>query len=111
MKNKDYHEIPWVKESVDRTIEMLVSHDKVKQVAAQTMLVDEGKEVLLRVTITDSYLFQLVVASIFKEEGTLTIPGAELTVVDFDLDKFKPRKKIKEWLQEQLKSFEDEEYQ
>jgi len=111
MKNKDYHEIPWVKERVARVKGMLVSEDKRDQDAAKTMLVDEGKDVLLRVTVTDSFLFQLtVVASIFDEpdeEETLSIPGATLSVVDFDLDKFEPRKKIKQWLQEQLKNFDN----
>jgi|GEM_PF-5806714 len=110
MKNKDYHEIPWVKERVDRVKKMLVSKDEKEQKDAKIMFIKEGRELLLRVTVTDPYLFRLVTFSIFDEfdeEEILSIPGATLTVVDFDLDKFEPRKKIKQWLQEQLKSFED----
>jgi len=110
MKNKDYYEIPWVKERIGRVKQMLASEDDNLHRATQTMLVDVGRDVLLRVTVTDSFLFQLVMASIFDEpdeEETLSIPGATLSVVDFDLDKFEPRKKIKQWLYEQLKNFDN----
>jgi hypothetical protein len=108
MKNKDYYEIPWVKEYIDRVKKMQTGEDENLKKSANMFLFQPGKEFILRVSVTDPYLFQFVVASILEEDGTLDIPGARLLAIDYDIDKLTPEKKIKQWLEKQLKDFEDE---
>lgn len=113
MKRKvDYNELPQVKE-VRAKHEELLAKEKADGTAEQprsytkcskTLSFKEGRELWLRVKVTDSFLFREVVGSYVSDETTLAIPGADLLVIDWDMEH---RGTIVVWLQDQLRELNE----
>jgi hypothetical protein len=101
----DYYKIEEVKKIIDTYEEMRNSEDKNIRNAGNNLVLDQGKELLLKVRVTDPKLFQLVLYSLYDEESELSVPGAETLSVSFDVTS---KQAIKDYLESKIRELEEE---
>lgn len=100
----DYHALPEVQEAKKHCEEMAKSGDKRFTQAASILSFPEGKEMWLRVKVTDPFLFREVCASMYVSDTALSVPGADLLGIDWDMGH---KGAVVGWLEAQLKELNE----
>lgn len=101
----DYMSIPGIKSLIDSTKENENHEDDKIKNAFNLLLYENGKKLELTVKITDRYLAQLMLSSMYG--GKFGIPGIEICEIRFA--DFKHNQSILKYLEEKIVELRDEE--
>lgn len=113
MKRVDYASLPEVVAMRKRHEELLDPNnpemtDETREQyekASKILRFPVGTELLLRVKVTDSVLFKEAAGSVYSEESVLSIPGADLLEINWDL---RHRATLIDYMKEQVRRLEEE---